>query len=41
MCDAYVENLKYNPDITQREKEENQRDAEAWKIEFKTLLEDL
>lgn len=41
MCDAYAENLKYNPNITRGEKEEILNDAKAWKEEFKLLLDDL
>ena len=41
MCDSYIENLKYNPNISKNEKAEMQQDAETWKMEFKTLLDDL
>lgn len=41
ICDAYVDELKKNHQMSKNEKDEMKKDAEEWKTEFCIMINDL
>ena len=41
VCDAWLEESKRNPQISDEQREEMKKDVNEWKVEFKELIEAL